>query len=171
MENKITNDKERINFFIKPIYNKKKYSLIDYIKFRLFLRKLKKITPNFDMLMEIYDFLKILKMVYMYNPDMEHCKMYASNKNSTNMIVFDAKKGFNVHISLNEDTRVITIKILRLSDMVSKKAMGSEMSFRDGEAVISDINEENLFINIINYIMDSAVDLLKYYYKNKRRGY
>ena len=66
MENKITNDKERINFFIKPIYNKKKYSLIDYIKFRLFLRKLKKITPNFDMLMEIYDFLKILKMVYMY---------------------------------------------------------------------------------------------------------
>ena len=120
---------------------------------------------------EIYDFLKILKMVYMYNPDMEHCKMYASNKNSTNTIVFDAKKGFNVHISLNENTKVITIKILRLSDIVSKKAMGSEMSFRDGEAIISDINEENLFINIINYIMDSTVDLLKYYYKNKRRGY
>ena len=169
------NKEEKVNYFLKPIYNKNNKGLINrmksYIKYKLFIKNLSKITPNFDMLLEIYDFLETLKIVYMYNVEMEHCKLYSSMKNSEKCIVFDPGKGFNVRIHLTEISRTNKIKISRITDINIKKGMVSEIVFKDGEATISDINEEYLFINVINYIMDSVVELVKYYYKNKRKGY
>jgi len=72
------------NIFIEWLYNKEKATncitrLIYKIKFKLFLRKLNKIAPNFDMLVQIENFLKILELVYLYRnspPD----KLYTSIK-------------------------------------------------------------------------------------------
>ena len=51
--------------------------------------------------------------------------------------------------------------------MRSKKEKQT-ISFRDGEAVINNVYEEEAFQFIISCIMDGLIDLIKYYYHNKR---
>ena len=60
-------EKEKVNIFIKPIFDKKhKHDLHSYIELKRLLKKLKKTSPSFDMMMEMYDFIKLLENIYMY---------------------------------------------------------------------------------------------------------
>ena len=63
----VNKDKEKINMFIKPIFDKKyKHYLPSYIELKSLLKKIKKTSPSFDMMIEIYEFIKLLEKIYLY---------------------------------------------------------------------------------------------------------
>ena len=72
--------KEKINIFMEPIVEKKKkFHLNSYIKMRKLCKSLKKTSPDFNMLMDIYRFLRIIEQTYMYSSN--------DNKHHLNYII------------------------------------------------------------------------------------
>lgn len=161
--------KEKINIFIEPIVEKKKkFHLNSYIKMRKLCKSLKKTSPDFNMLMDIYRFLRIIEQTYMYSSnDSKHHLFSGTLPTSTydgGAFIYK-EEYFTIKFLLRASDRTINIETER--EMRSKKEKQT-ISFRDGEAVINNVYEEEAFQFIISCIMDGLIDLIKYYYHNKR---
>lgn len=155
-----------MNIFIEPIYKKKKFNIIEYIKYRKFLHSLKTTMPNFGMLWQIADFIKILERVYFYNNSPRNAHgMYSSLKYD------NGENGFcvftddvNIKYKLNDACQSITIELERLQGNKVK----SNMTFNPNETYdLSDLDEE-LLIQITDITMNSVIKLVKTYYKIKK---
>ena len=169
-----------INYFIEPIYDRKKekFSLKEWLKLRKFLKELKKTSPNFNMLVEIYYFIKTLSNVYFY-PDSENNQdviIYTKDKNTFKGTsnppdyAFCVRRGsLCIMYKLWYDES--WIEVTKSNDFRDSKSPAVNFKFIDGQSVISNIDEENMFLNIITITMDAVSDLVKYYWKNKFRGY
>lgn len=154
--------KEKINMFIEPIFDKKsKFHLPSYIKMKKLIRTLKKTSPDFNMLMEIYRFLSILEKVYMYSNSENH-KLFITT--APNAFMYK-ENDFTIKFVLKESDRSINIEIER--NMRSRKEKNN-ISFRDGEYIISNKYEEETFLFIIACIMEGLIELIEYYYYNKK---
>lgn len=150
------------NIFMQWIYNKRHSNkVIHYIKFRWFLHKLNKVTPNFDMLCNIADFIKMLEVVYLYT-NFKPSVLYSLTKSKTDMGFILNVNGHEIVFTLTEDEdRYIRIEIYNLNGKVR-----SSVSFKDGATdIIETVHDEQLFINITDWLMKAVIDLLKTYYK------
>lgn len=172
------NENYHVNYFIKPIYDRKHkgFNLIEWWKLRKFIKELSKTSPNFSMLVEIYHFLTTLSNVYSYpntekNPD---CFMYTVSNSSG----YASKP--DVSFCIRRGTMTITyslwydeswIEIVKSTDYKDSKSSATRYKFMDGDAIINNTDEEHTFLNIITITMDAVSDLVKYYWKNKFRGY
>lgn len=156
-----SDDIKTVNFFMEPIYAKKKFSILSWLKMKFFIHKLNKISPDFNMLWEIADFCKILEVVYMYD-NSNNSKLYSSTKQTNGMNSFIIKnESCSILYTLDASAKEICIEIKR---NIGNKS-NSIIRFIDGEAEIKTEDNKHLFINLINWLMDDVVELIERYYK------
>ena len=157
---------ENINRFIEPIINKKKeHHLSSYLKLKSLLKMIKKTSPSFDMLMEIYEFLSLIESLYMYCNDESH-NLFRGVGKSYPVIIYEEKGKFTIYFGLVEERKEITIEICRV--LRSKKDR-EVITFRDGDDdVIQNKYDEEKFLFIISCLMNGLAELMEFYYKNKK---
>lgn len=166
-----------VNYFIKPIYDRKHkgFNFREWWNLRKFIKELKKTSPNFNMLIEIYHFIKVLANVYSY-PNSERNEdsiLFTVEKTESSIkpdACFVVRRG-SLFIRYSLWTDDAWIEIVKSNDIKDSKSPATRFKFRDGEAEIDNIDEENTLLNIITITMDAVSELVKYYWKNKFRGY
>ena len=156
----------RMNVFIEPILNKKKkFHLSSYIQLRLLIKKLRKSSPDFNTMLEIYDFLILLNKLYMYcnygNHNLFSC---TTGKQFDAAFVYE-QDNFSIKFGLVKESRQINILIERRFVGQREK---EQISFYEGEDIIKDKYDEEKFLFIISCLTNGVIDLLKYFYKNKK---
>lgn len=147
------------------LYDKQK--IRSYIKYRKLIRKLKKITPDYNTLEIIYDFMDQLNFAYFHCLDEDNHLFIGDsrkNKNKSNeksLIYKD--KSVSILFKL-EPNDIIAIDIERY--MGYKKTY---ISFKNNETnIINNKLEEQLFINCTDLLMDSLCKIIKRYRKFRR---
>lgn len=170
------NEDYHVNYFIEPIYARKHkgFSFRERRKLKKFIKKLKKTSPNFNMLLEIYHFIRILSDVY----------SYPNSEKNTDSILFTAEKYGSIKsdacFCVRRGSLCITynlwldnswIEIVKSNDFRDSKSPATRFKFKDGESIIENIDQENILLNIITITMDAVSELVEYYWKNKFRGY
>lgn len=150
-----------MNIFIEYIYNKKRFGIIPWIKYKIFVYKLNKINPNFGMMWQIADFIKLLEQVYMYDNSSASTLYSSSYKNGLNGFVLN-KPEFVIKFTLDSSDESIAIDISRTKGTKLKSS-----NVLTENSVINDINNEQLLINIIGWTMSSVKELLIIYYNLK----
>ena len=151
-----------MNIFIEHIYNKTRFNVFNYIKYRRFLRKLDKVNPNFGMLWQIADFIKILEQVYMYDNSSTNT-LYSSLKfeEGENGFILNTNEA-SIRFKLYQENETIGMEIIRNKGNKLK----SSMRFNEN-SLIDNIHDAQLMINIIDWLMDAVKQLLIIYYKKK----
>lgn len=155
-----------INPFMYFIYNKKKHNFFWWLKYRSFLKYLDTLSPDFNMLLAMSDFIKILSILFAYPNDSKDSKVYSYHKLKTkNISSFgindpNFKLEYTLYINENHSANQIAISLKRPSGGISQTI------FDDGKCAITS-KEDNLFMyNIINWTMIPIKELFVIYYKN-----
>lgn len=161
----------QLNMFIEPIVRKKhKHDFSAWLIKHKLIKKLNKISPSFDVMVSIYEFLSILRNSYMYdNNDKFHLFLGAVDrkydyKNTLAMIYKES--GFSFKFVLCSSTKnQINIEITRNGQNKSDKEI---ISFYDGEYEFKDIYDHEKMLFITSCLMNGVIELIEYYYKNKK---
>lgn len=157
---------EKINMLIEPILSKSSnYDFKSYIKLRKLIKRLKKTSPDYNMMSEIYKFLILLENIYMYGNEEEHYLFSATVPNGYNAAFIYKEKGFNIKFILKDSDQMITIVIDRT---LRSKKESRKIEFKNGECIINNKYEEAFFEFIIACLMNGLIELIIYYYKNKK---
>lgn len=160
-------EKEKVNIFIKPIFDKKhKHDLHSYIELKRLLKKLKKTSPSFDMMMEMYDFIKLLENIYMYGNNENHYLFSATIPKGYDAAMIYVESNFEIKFVLKENDKEINIQTRRTTRSSNNNT--NTIRFCEGDNVINDIYDEQSFLFIIACLMNGLSELIMYYYKNKK---
>lgn len=160
------NMSQDVNMFIKPIFDKKhKYHLSSYLELRSVLRNIKKTSPSFDMMMEMYEFIKLIEEIYMYGNNEGHYLFSAIVPKGYDAAMIYKENNFDIKYVLRRSDKHISIKITRASR--NNKA-DEFISFNEGDNVIKNIIDEQKFLFIVACLMNGLSELIVYYYKNKK---
>lgn len=150
----------KINDLIESVlYNKDR--IRSYIKYRKLLYKIKRISPDYKTLETIYEFLDQLNFAYFYCLD-DSNKLFIKNSrrdkddNTKKALIY---KDNSVTLTLGLDPNE-TIRIEIERHMGYKK---TSIAFQNGQAVINNDLEAQLFINCTNIIMDELYKIVKKY--------
>lgn len=160
-----------INEFIEPIViKKKKHDFKAWIKYKKIIKKCKKLSPSFNQMCEISNFLEILRTSYMYgNSDNFHLFLGTLPKNYTkkNACSMFYKQGndFSIGFILIKTDKTINISIRRGGQNRNEV---ENISFVDGTYQFKDIYDQEKFLFITSCLMTGVVELITYYYKNKK---
>ena len=150
----------KMNDLIEAVlYNKNRFK--SYIRYRKLLYKIKRITPDYSTLETIYEFIDQLNFAYFYCLD-DTNKLFIKNSrkdknDNTKKALIYKDNSVNITLGLN-DNEVISLEIER--HMGYKK---TSIEFKNGEAVINNDLEAQLFINCTNIIMDELYKTIKKY--------
>lgn len=141
------------------LYNKNK--IRSYIKYRKLLRKIKKISPDYTTLETIYEFIDQLNFAFFYCLD-DTNKLFIKNSrkdknDSTKKALMYKDSNVTITLGLNPN-EVINLEIER--HMGYKR---TSIEFKNGQAVINNDLEAQLFINCTNIIMDELYKTIKKY--------
>jgi hypothetical protein len=139
-----------------------------YIKYLKLIRKLRKISPDYNTLEVIYEFMDQLNFAYFYCLDDDnHLFIGGSRKDKkkTNEKSLMYKDGSVTMLIILEENETITIDISRYMGYKH-----TSISFRSGqtEGLINNKLEEQLFINCTDLIMDALIKTIKRYRKFRR---
>ena len=146
----------KINMFIEPILNKKKkHHLSSYIQLRRLIRKLNKTSPSFDMMLEMHEFIKLLERLY----------MYATIPKGYSAAMIYKEDNFEIKYVLRENDKLIAIECITKSQNTKHSR---KVQFHEGDNIIKDKYDEELFLFIISCLMNGLIELMMYYYKNKK---
>lgn len=162
---------EEINRFIEPIVmKKKKHDFHAWLCKRKLIKMINKTSPSFSMMLEIHEFLNILRECYMYdNNDKFHLFIASVNKNynsSKTLAMVYKEKGFSIKfILVIGDKNQINIEITRNGQ---NKNEVERISFYDGEYEFQNIYDEEKMLFIISSLMQGVKELINYYYDNKK---
>ena len=167
---KKNNKKEDVNIFIKPIFDKKyKHYLPSYIELKRLLRMIKKTSPDFNMMMEIYNFIKLLENVYMYGNDPSHNLFSATVPKGYDAAMIYAENNFEIKFvlgkSINNDNE-INIQTRRTTRSSGEKT--KSLKFNEGDDIINNIEDEQFFLFIVSCLMSGVAELVTYFYNNKK---
>lgn len=141
------------------LYNKNKIK--SYINYRKLLYKIKRISPDYHTLETIYEFIDQLNFAYFYCLD-DSNKLFIKNSrrnkddNTKKALIY---KDNSVTLTIGLDPgEVIKIEIER--HMGYKQ---TSIEFKNGQAIIDNDLEAQLFINCTNIIMDELYNIIKKY--------
>lgn len=156
----------KINMFIEPILNKKKkYHLGSYIQLKRLIRKLNKTSPSFDMMLEMHEFIKLLERLYMYGNDNNHYLFSATIPKGYSAAMIYKEDNFEIKYVLRENDKLIAIECITKSQNTKHSR---KVQFHEGDNIIKDKYDEELFLFIISCLMNGLIELMTYYYKNKK---
>lgn len=155
-----------MNIFMQQIYAKKRFGLIQYFKYRKFVKSLRKVMPNFGMLWQIADFIKLLEQVYFYDNGITSTeKLFSSLKYKDGENGFIVRsEGSNIIFKLFEEDQLIVVELERKFGNKLK----SSMRFYEERDSRLNKNDEMLLSNIIDTTMDAVISVLKEYYKIRK---
>ena len=143
------------------LYNDTENKIKSYIYYSKMLFNLKRSTPSYDNLIEIYDVILFLNFAYFHClTDEDHLFIAESRKGKSNIQ--------DKSLIYKDDTVKILLK-LKPGNMITlhiDRVMGypnTSITFEDGNAVINDIIEQQLFINCTNMIMNELYRMIKKY--------
>lgn len=144
-----------------------KHKVRSYIKYKKLIHTLKKITPDYNTLEIIYNFIDQLNFAYFYCLDGDnHLFIGDSRKN---------KNKTNEKSLIYKDNSVTILIKLKPDDIISidiERYMGYKktcIDFKNNESnIINNKLEEQLFINCTDLIMDSLCKTIKKYRKFRR---
>ena len=163
--------KQKINVYIKPIVlKKKKHDFKAWLIKRKLIKNINKLSPSFSDMVEIHEFLNILRTSYMYdNNDSFNLFLGAIGKNyspKNTLAMIYKEKGFSIKFVLViADKNQINIEITRNGQ---NKNDIEKISFYDGEYKFKDIYDKEKMLFIISCLMHGVIELIEYYYKNKK---
>jgi hypothetical protein len=162
---------DNINEFIAPIIMRKnKHDIKAWISYRKLIKKCKKMSPSFDEMCKISEFLDIIRYSYMYgNNDKFHLFIGTTPKGynkSNSCSMFYKGEDFSIGFILLKDTRTISIEIYRKGQNV--KLETERIHFIDGEYEFKDIYDEEKFLFMTSCLMTGVTELVTYYFKNKK---
>ena len=161
-----------VNEFIKPIImRKRKFDIKAFFAYKKLIKKCKKLSPTFDQLCNIAEFVEILRKIYMYgNSDNLH--LFAGtlpkgyNRTTAASMFYKKKDHFTIGFVLIKETKTINIEIERRGQNI--KSEKEYISFVDGEYEFIDLYDQEKFLFITSCLMDGVCELITYYYKNKK---
>lgn len=155
------------NQFLRHIYDIKKaeYKFIPKIKLMIFIHKLKTVSPSFDMLWDIADMIHHIEMSYMERPSNT---LILTLDKTTKKQIRVIKPTYNFSIKLDYDTKKISIdravNLEKNGPLSISKSITSSITFIDGDpSVIKNEHDEQLFITIIDSLMEEVSDILRSY--------
>lgn len=162
-----------INEFIKPIIMRKhKFDIKAWIAYKKLIKKCKKLSPSFDQMCEIADFINILRFSYMYG-NSDDFRLFTgtlpkgyTKLNACSMFYREKNNAFNIGFVLLKESRTINIEIDRRGQTI--KSDKQLISFTDGEYKFKDIYDQEMFLFITACLMDGVCELITYYFKNKK---
>lgn len=167
---KKNNKKEDVNIFIKPIFDKKyKHYLPSYIELKRLLRMIKKTSPDFNMMMEIYNFIKLLEEIYMYGNDSSHNLFSARVPKGYDAAMIYAENNFEIKFVLGksiDNDNEINIQTRRTTRSSGERT--KSLKFNEGENIIHSKEDEQSLLFIISCLMNGVAELVTYYYNNKK---
>lgn len=155
----------KTNDLIEPIlYNKNK--IRSFIKYLKLLYKIKRISPDYNTLETIYEFIDQLNFAFFYCLD-ESNRLFIKNSrkdkdDNTKKALIYKDNSVTITLGLNPN-EVISLEIER---HMGYKKTGIE--FKNGQAVINNDLEAQLFINCTNIIMDELYKTVKKYRHYRR---
>lgn len=143
-----------------------KNKIRSYIKYRKILYKIKRITPDYYILNTIYEFIDQLNFAFFYCLD-DTNRLFIKNSrkdrddNTKKALIY---KDNSVTLTIGLDpNEFIRIEIER--HMGYKK---TSIEFKNGQAVINNDLEAQLFINCTDIIMDELYKIVKKYRHYRR---
>jgi len=110
---------DNVNEFIKPIIMRKhKFDIKAWRAYRKLIKKCKKLSPSFDQMCRIDEFIRILRNTYMYgNNDSLHLFTGTLPKGYTRStacsMFYKQKDSFTIGFVLLKESRTINIEIER----------------------------------------------------------
>jgi hypothetical protein len=111
-------------------------------------------------MLQMCDFIKALEITYLY-PNNTDCNIFTVKcRPDESALCVKANKYTRVLIILGKVDNTNHIRI----QIITGDKKRSEISFKEGEAKIENIHDEQLFININDWIMNTFVKLLVEYY-------
>lgn len=162
---------DELNIFIKPIImKKKKHDFKAWLCKRKLIKIINNTSPSFDMMVQIHQFLSIIRECYMYdNNDKFHLFLASINKNynqSKTLAMVYKENGFSIKfILVIGENNQINIEITRYGQ---NKNELEKISFYDGEYEFKNIYDHEKMLFIISCLMHGVKELVEYYYNNKR---
>jgi len=165
-------NKNIINEFAMPIIIKKrKHDFKAWIEYRKVMKKCRTLSPTFNQMCSIAEFIDILRESYLYgNNDQFHLFLGTMPKNYTKLnacsIFYKDTDKFAIGFVMLKDERKINIEIDRKGQHI--KSEKEYISFVDGEYKFKDIYDQEKFLFITSCLMSGVAELVEYYYKNKR---
>lgn len=170
----------QINMFIEPIIKKHYKHDIKawYIKHKL-IKMINHTSPSFKMMWDMHEFLSLITNVYMYDNNknfhlfLADIKNKSKNKNIETRAMIYKEEGFSIkfvlfyesNIDPDNDKREINIEIQRNGQ---NKSDIERISFIDGTYKFKDIYDEEKMLFITSCLMNGMVELIEYFYKNKK---
>lgn len=117
-------------------------------------------SPSYDMMREMAAFIKIAEISFFFHNtnDMKDGLPITYSKAGFIYIEFSLNQTSYCTIGLNQDKPIITISI---KNTITNEIVSSN-KFRDRELEITNKIDEYLFINLINKLMNSFINLMKY---------
>ena len=161
-----------INEYIKPIImRKRKYDIKAWIAYKRLIKKCKKLSPSFDQMCEMAEFLEILRISYMYgNNDNFHLFIGTLPKGFTRLnacsMFYKENDNFSIGFILIKDKREINIKVERRGQNIKSEA--ETITFIDGQYEFRDIYDQEKFLFITSCLMNGVCELITYYFNNKK---
>jgi hypothetical protein len=162
------------NEFIAPVFaKKKKHDFKAYMTLRKTIKKMDKISPDFDTMYRIWECVSIFNECYMhtYSENSEHHLFLATApKNYSNFYCMIYKENnFSIKFALQRksESKIINLEINRNTSGNSASTC-EKISFEDGTYQIIDGVDAEKFMFIIQCLMNGAKELIVYYYKNKK---
>lgn len=156
------------NIFISNIYSNRrmKNRLLAKIKTYLFTRQLSKIAPDFNLLWDIASMLTTLEVIFLYpnspSDKLHSIKVHKDKEVSFGLLVNNCEIVFHLTYKSDDDKR-IRIDIIVLNGKTRETR--SSVEFKDGQAKVEDIHDEQMYMNINDWLMDAVSDLVKEYSK------
>jgi hypothetical protein len=162
----------KINMYIEPIMaKKKKHDFKAWRKMRKLTKSIDKTSPSFDMMVEMHEFLILLRDIYMYdNNDKFHLFIGTIPKGCdprrTAAMIY-RENGFSITYVLMKtgEGKQINIEIIRNAQ--NRKDV-ERIQFYDGEYEFKDEYDQEKMLFIISCLMHGVQELIIHYYKNKK---
>lgn len=132
----------------------------EYKMWRYF-RDLSRLSPSFNTMVEMAAFIKLAETIWFYRNDennMYNDSPVTYSKEGSIYIILMLSESTSCTIGLKQKTNQISISIKNMS----KNEITSSIKFKDGELEIKSKIDEILFINILNALMKSFINLMKY---------
>ena len=126
-----------------------------------YFRDLSRLSPSFNTMVEMAAFIKLAETIWFYRNDADIMCVdlpVTYSKEGTIYIILMVSKSTSCTIGLKQKSNQISISIKNMS----KNEITSSIKFKDGELEIKSKIDEILFINILNALMESFINLMKY---------
>ena len=152
-----------MNFIYMKRMSKGFKKFTNWLAYRIFLHDLKTTSPDFNMLWQFADFIKMLEIASWYD-NAKHNVAFSSkdyNNGENGFIINKENEKLKVIFKLTEKNNNIALSIIR--DYGHKRS--NDLSFKNKEIEMEHGVDELLMLHVIDITTEVMIILLEEYYK------